>query len=190
MKTALFAAAFALTAAGAAAAPEKYTLDPAHSQVMFTYDHLGYSTTFNMFAGWEGEIMFDADDPAASSVDVSIPVTSLYTGWEERFDHVMGDDFFGASDGDMITFKSTSIEVTDDDEAVITGDLTMNGTTKSVKLETELNKHAKHPMSGKDVIGFEAETEIMRSDFGLDQFVPAVSDELDVEISLEAAKAE
>lgn len=190
MKTALFAAAFALTATGAAAAPEKYTLDPSHSQVMFTYEHLGYSTTFNMFAGWEGEVMFDAEDPAASSVDVSIPVMSLYTGWEKRFEHIMSDDFFGAKDGDMITFKSTSIEVTEDDEAIITGDLTINGTTKSVKLEAELNKHAQHPMSGKDVLGVDAEAEILRSDFGLDKFAPNISDELEVEISIEAAKAE
>lgn len=190
MKTALYAAAIALTATGAAAAPESYKLDPSHSQVVFHYDHLGFSETYNMFAGWEGEIMFDAEDPAASSVDVSVPVRSLYTGWEERFEHIMGPDFFDAQDGDLITFKSTSIEVTDDDEAIITGDLTMNGVTKSVQLETELNKHGQHPMEGKDWLGFEAETKIKRSDFGLDQFVPNISDELDVEISIEAGKAE
>ncbi len=190
MKTALIAAAVAFAATGATAAPEAYTLDPSHSQVMFTYDHLGYSTTHNLFAGWEGEIMFDAEDPAASTVDVSIPVMSLYTGWEERFDHFMSDDFFGAQDGDLITFKSTSIEVTGDDEAIITGDLTINGTTKSVQLEAELNQHGQHPMAGKDWLGFDAETKIKRSDFGLDKFVPNISDELEVEISIEAGKAE
>ena len=190
MKKALLATAIALTATGVAAAPEKYTLDPSHSQVMFTYDHLGYSKTFNMLAGWEGEIMFDADDPAASSVDVSIPVKSLYTGWDERIEHMMSDDFFGAEDGDLITFKSTSIEVTGDDEAIITGDLTINGTTKSVQLETELKKKGTHPMQNKEWMGFEAETAIKRSDFGLDQFVPSLSDELEVEISIEAGKTE
>ncbi|PVA10476.1 hypothetical protein DC366_09685 [Pelagivirga sediminicola] len=190
MKAFLFAAAAALTATGAAAAPEKYTLDPSHSQAMFTYEHLGYSTTYNVFSGWEGEIMFDAEDPAASSVDVSIPVMSLYTGWEERFEHFMGDDFFGAKDGDMITFKSTSIEVTGDDEAIITGDLTINGTTKSVQLEAELNQKGSHPMQNKEWLGFDAETKIKRSDFGMDKFVPNIGDELDVEISIEAGKAE
>ncbi len=190
MKTALFAAAIALTATGVAAAPEKYTLDASHSQVMFTYDHLGYSTTYNMFSGWEGEIMFDAEDPAASSVDVSIPLSSFYTGWEERIEHFMGEEFFGAKEGDMITFKSTAIEVTGDDEAIITGDLTINGITKSVQLETELNQKGTHPMQNKEWLGFDAETKIKRSDFGLDKFVPNIGDELDVEISIEAGKAE
>lgn len=190
MRTALIAAAVAISATGAMAAPEAYTLDASHSQVMFTYEHLGYSTTYNMLAGWEGEIMFDAEDPAASSVDVSIPLASFYTGWEKRFEHLMGPDFFGAKDGDMISFKSTAIEVTSDDEAIITGDLTMNGITKSVQLEAELNQSGTHPMKGTDWLGFDAEATIKRSDFGIDAYVPNISDELDVEISIEAGKAE
>ncbi|WP_324753635.1 YceI family protein [Roseovarius sp. Pro17] len=190
MKTTLIAAAVAFAATGVNAAPEAYTLDPSHSQTMFTYEHLGYSTTYNVFTGWEGEIMFDAEDPAASSVNVSVPVMSLYTGWEERFEHFMGEEFFGAKEGDLITFTSTSIEVTGDDEAIITGDLTINGTTKSVQLEAELNQKGMHPMAGKEWLGFDAETKIKRSDFGLDKFVPNIGDELDVEISIEAGKAE
>ncbi len=190
MKTALFAAAVALTATGALAAPEKYTLDASHSQVLFSYDHLGASTTYNLFSGFEGEIMFDQEDPANSSVNVSIPVMSLYTGWEKRFTHFMSEEFFNASEGDMITFVSTGIEVKGDDEAIITGDLTINGITKSVALEAELNTVGQHPMAGKAWAGFDAETTILRSDFGMDKFVPNIGDELDVEISIEALKAE
>ncbi len=190
MRTAFFAAAIALTATGVAAAPEKYTLDPSHSQTMFTYDHLGYSTTYNVFTGWEGEIMFDAEDPAASSVDVSVLLSSFYTGWQERLEHFMGEEFFAAEEDDMLTFKSTAIEVTGDDKAIITGDLTINGITKSVQLDAELNQAGTHPMAGKEWLGFDAETTIKRSDFGLDKFVPNISDELDVEISIEAGKAE
>jgi polyisoprenoid-binding protein YceI len=191
MKTpALFAAALTLTATGALAEPAKYTLDASHSQVLFSYDHLGFSTTYNLFSGFEGEIMFDEGDPANSSVNVSIPVMSLFTGWEKRFNHLMGDEFFGASEGDMITFVSTSIEVTGDDEANITGDLTINGVTKSVTLDVELNKSDMHPMAGKEWVGFDAETTILRSDFGLGKFVPNISDELEVDISIEAMGAE
>lgn len=193
MKTSLFAAAAtaaALTATAATAEPVAYTLDASHSQVLFTYDHLGFSTTYNLFSGWEGEIMFDAENPANSTVDVSIPLMSLYTGWEERFEHFMNDDFFGAQEGDLITFTSTAIEVTGDDSAIITGDLTMNGITQSVQLETELNQSGMHPMANKQWIGFDAETTILRSDFGVGAYAPNVSDELDVEISIEASIAE
>ena len=184
------AAVLALTATGAVAEPEKYVLDASHSQVVFTYNHLGYSTTYGMFSGFEGEIMFDQEDPAASSVSVSMPTMSMLTGWEKRFEHFMSDDFFGASEGDMITFASTGIEVTGEDTAKITGDLTVNDTTQSVVLDAKLNKAATHPMANKDWAGFDATTTLMRSDFGLGKFAPAVGDEVEVMISIEAMKPE
>lgn len=190
MKTILTAAALALAAGGALAAPEKYNLDPAHSQVVFTYDHLGYSTTYSMFGGFEGEIMFDSDDPANSSVEVAMPVRSMFTGWQERFEHFMSEDFFGAAEGDTITFSSTGIEVTGDTTALITGDLTMNGVTQPVVLDARLNKSGDHPMAGKPWAGFDATATLKRSDFGLDKFAPAVGDEVQVIISIEAGKAE
>ncbi|MRU14206.1 polyisoprenoid-binding protein [Roseovarius sp. A21] len=192
MKNAVLATAAALTlsATGAMAEAEKYVLDSSHSQVVFSYNHLGYSTTYGMFSGFEGEIMFDQEDPAASSVSVSMPTMSMLTGWEKRFGHFMSDDFFGASEGDMITFTSTGIEVTGEDTAEITGDLTINETTQSVVLDAKLNKAASHPMQNKDWAGFDASTTLMRSEFGLGKFAPAISDEVEVMISIEAMKAE
>lgn len=190
MKTTLMAAAMAFAATGAVAAPEAYKLDPSHSQVVFSYEHLGYSTTYGMFSGFEGEIMFDQEDPANSSVEVSMPVRSMLTGWEKRFDHFMSDDFFGAADGDMITFTSTGIEVTGEDTAKITGDLTIGDTTQEVVLDATLNQAGDHPMEGKAWAGFDATATVLRSDFGLDKFAPNVSDEVQVMISIEAGKAE
>lgn len=189
MKTLMFAAALALGATGAIAA-EKYQLDASHSQVLFSYDHLGFSTTFGMFSGFEGEIMFDEADPAASSVTVSMPVMSMFTGWEKREGHFMSDDFFGAAEGDLVTFTSTSIEVTGENTAKITGDLSMNDVTKSVVLDAKLNKVGDHPMAGKPWMGFDATTTLLRSDFGVGAFAPAVSDQVEVRISVEAMKAE
>ncbi|SLN14151.1 hypothetical protein ROG8370_00328 [Roseovarius gaetbuli] len=191
MKQTLIAAALALTTTGALAAPQTYTLDPSHSQVVFSYNHLGFSTTYGMFAGFEGAISFDAEDPAASSVSVSMPLMSMMTGWQKRFDHFMTEDFFGASEGDMVTFTSTAIEVTGDNTAKITGDLSMNGVTKAVTLDATLNQSLEaHPMNGKPWMGFDATTTLLRSDFGVDKFAPYVSDEIDVKISIEAGQAE
>jgi len=191
MNKMLLATALAFGATGALAAPEKYTLDASHSQIVFSYNHLGYSTTYGMFSGFEGEIMFDEEDPAASSVNVSMPVMSMLTGWEKRFEHFMSGDFFDASDDDMVSFTSTGINVTGDTTAEITGDLTVNGATKSVVLDAEMNKLAGHPMKdGQQWVGFDATTTLMRSDFDLGKFAPAVSDEVEVTISIEAGKAE
>ncbi|MEM6481037.1 MAG: YceI family protein [Pseudomonadota bacterium] len=193
MKTLIFSTALVATtalSAVSAASADRYVLDASHSQVLFSYNHLGFSTTYNMFSGFDGEIMFDAEDPANSSVIVSMPVKSLFTGWEERFAHFMADDFFGATDEDMITFTSTGIEVTGDNTAKITGDLTINEATQSVVLDAVMNQQGVHPMAQKPWLGFDATTTILRSDFGVGAFAPAVSDELDVVISIEAAKAD
>ncbi|MCV3271152.1 YceI family protein [Roseobacter sinensis] len=190
MKSLVLAAALAATAGMASAAAEKYVLDSSHSQVLFSYDHLGYSTTFGMFSGFEGEIMFDQEDPTNSSVTVSMPTMSMFTGWEKREAHFMSADFFGAEEDDMITFTSTAIEVTGEDTAKITGDLTLNDVTKSVVLDAVLNQTGTHPMANKDWAGFDATTTLLRSDFNLGAFAPAVSDEVEVRISIEASKAE
>ena len=191
MKTSLLAAAFlATTATAALAEPEAYTIDSSHSQIIFSYNHLGYSTGYGMFSGFEGEIMYDAEDPANSSVTVSMPVMSMLTGWEARFDHFMSEDFFAATEDEMVTFTSTSIEVTGDNTALITGDLTLNGVTKEVVLDAVLNQAGDHPMEGKPWAGFSATTTLIRSDFEVGAFAPYVSDEVAVQISFEAMKAE
>ncbi len=188
-----FAAATALAllpATAALAEPVAYELDSSHSQIVFHYDHLGFSTGYGMFSGFDGEIMFDQEDPANSSVEVSFPVRSMMTGWEKRFEHFMSDDFFGADEGDMVTFTSTSIEVTGEDTAEITGDLSMNGVTKEVVLDAKLNKAAEHPMENKPWAGFSATTTLLRSDYNVGKFAPYVSDEVEVELSVEAVQAD
>lgn len=190
MKATLLAAALATVATAALAAPEKYVLDSSHSQILFDYNHLGFSTTYGMFSGFEGEIMFDQENPANSSVSVSMPVMSMFTGWEKRKDHFMSEDFFGAEEGDMVSFTSTAIEVTGEDTAKITGDLTVNDVTKSIVLDAKLNQVGDHPMEGKPWAGFDATTTFVRSEFNLGKFAPFVSDEVNLNISIEAMKAE
>lgn len=191
MKTLLTSAALAAATltTPALAATENYVLDASHSQIVFTYDHLGYSTTYGMFSGFEGEIAFDQEDPAASSVTVSFPVRTMLTGWEERFQHFMSGDFFDAAEDEMVTFTSTGIEVTGEDTALITGDLTLNGITKAVVLDAKLNQVGMHPMAEMPWAGFDATTTLLRSDFEVGAFAPFVSDEVEVMISIEAMQA-
>lgn len=192
MKTIIASAALAAATltTPAFATSTDYVLDASHSQIVFSYNHLGYSTTYGMFSGFDGEISFNQEDPAASSVNVSFPVRTMLTGWEARFDHFMSGDFFAAGDDEMVTFTSTSIEVTGDDTALITGDLTLNGITKPVVLDAKLNQVGDHPMEGKPWAGFDATTTLLRSDFEVGNFAPFVSDEVNVMISIEAMQAE
>jgi polyisoprenoid-binding protein YceI len=184
-------AASAMLVAGAAhAEPKAYTFDTGHSQVVFSYQHLGFSTTSGMFSGITGTINFDQASPAASSVEVEIPLASLMTGDKARDKHFSSADFFGGEGkAPNATFKSTSIEVTGDKAARITGDFTLNGVTKSVVLDTVLNQQGQHPMENKPWIGLDATTTLKRSDYNMGMFAPAVSDEVAVKISVEASAA-
>lgn len=189
MKHLVLSTALGLMATAANAEPVEYMLDASHSQIVFTYNHLGFSTTTGMYSGFEGTIMFDEAEPANSSVEVSFPTDSLYTGWEERTAHFLTGDFFGAEENPTISFASTGIEVTGDTTAQITGDVTINGVTKSVVLDAEMTQNMEHPMANAPWVGFDATTTLLRSDFDMGMFAPYVSDEVEVTISIEATPA-
>jgi len=191
MKTLLLTSALtAAIATTAAAEATTYALDASHSQIVFSYDHLGFSRTTGMFSGFEGTINFDETDPAASSVEVNFPVASLITGWPAREGHFLSPDFFNADANPGVTFTSTSIEVTGETTGIITGDLTMNGITQAVALDATLNQMANHPMANQPWIGFDATATLLRSDFEMGQFAPFVGDEIDIYISIEATAGE
>lgn len=190
-KTTALTTAFVFAAGAALAEPQAFVFDTTHSQVVFTYDHLGFSTTTGMLSGIEGTISFDAEEPANSSVEASFPIASLVTGDDERTAHFLSGDFFGSEgSAPVVTFVSTGIEVTGDNTALITGDLTLNGVTKETVLDTVLNHQGNHPMANKPWMGFDATTTLKRTDFNLGMFAPAVSDDVAVSISVEAMAAE
>ena len=190
MKPMMLAALMAMAGGAAHAEAVKYELDASHSQVLFSYSHFGFSTTFGMFSGFEGDIFFDEAAPENSSVSVSMPVTLMFTGWEERDEVFLGEDFFDASNNDVVTFRSTAIELTGDQTAKITGDLELNGVTKSVVLDTRLNLVGQNPVTQKAWLGFDATTTVLRSEFGLGAFAPLISDEVELRISVEAGIAD
>ena len=186
----------AAQAAAETAAPAKggdlsgtYVIDPGHSQIVFSYDHLGFSISHGMINGVTGSVTLDAANPANSTVEASFPLSAVSTVDATLDEHIFGDKFLnGASPDTQVTFRSTKVEVEDDDEAKVTGDLTLNGVTVPVTLEVELRKAAAHPMTQKPAVGVKAEGEIKRSDFNLGALAPAVSDEMEITISAEAIK--
>ena len=188
MKIILASTILAASTVLAHAAPEEYKLDPSHSQVVFSYDHLGFSTTYGMFSGFDGTVMFDEENPANSSVEIEIPISTMVTGWEARDNHFSSADFFNVDQFPAATFKSTNIEMTGENTAKITGDLTAVGATKPVTLDVTFNNSGMHPMQNKPWMGFDATATINRSDFNLGAFAPAVSDEVNLIISVEAEK--
>lgn len=186
----LLASSLAFVASAAVAAPVSYTIDPNHTNVLFTWNHFGYSNPTGNLGGASGTIVFDQKDPSASSVEVTLPVSALDTHVSELDDHLKASDFLDAAKYPTITFKSTKVEkAAGENSFTVTGDLTVHGVTKPVVLAATLNSAEMHPMKKLPMIGFDATTTIKRSDFGVGAYVPKVSDELKVRITTEAAAA-
>lgn len=190
MKRFLFATAavIALAMPAAAQAADTYQFDPMHTNILWHANHFGFSSPSGHFAIKQGNIILDEAAPAKSSVNVTIDVASLETGFDKFDDHLKSEDFLDADKFPEATFKSTAVTLSDaKDSATVTGDLTLHGVTKPVTLEVKLNKIGEHPMSKKKAVGFSAKTTIKRSEFGIDKYVPSVSDEVEIGIEAEAS---
>lgn len=144
-----------------------WKIDTAHSTANFSVKHMMITTVRGRFNNVEGSIHFDPDNPAAGSVEATIDVASINTNAPDRDNHLRSADFFDVETYPTITFKSTNIDVSGDDEATITGELTMHGVTKTVTLDVEYLGESSNPMSGDRTIGFEASTKLNREEFGL-----------------------
>ncbi|AXK72657.1 polyisoprenoid-binding protein [Lysobacter sp. TY2-98] len=173
--------------AGAAfAAPLTYKMDANHTQVTATWSHFGYSHPFANFGQADGTIVYDAKNVGASSVKVTLPLAGLDTTVPALDEHLRSDDFFDAAKYPTITFNSTKVESVGDKKLRVTGDLTVHGVTKPAVLDVTLNGAGPHPMSKREAIGFDAVTTIKRSEFGVDKYVPNVSDDIQIRITTEA----
>ena len=185
----LTATALTLTMGTAAfAEPVAYKIDPAHSEAVASWTHGGFSTTRATIYDISGDVMYDEADPANSSVSVEIPTSSIMVTPEFN-DHFMSADFVDAENAPTVTFKSTDIEVTGDDTAKITGDFTINNVTNPVTLDAKMTKSGQGPQGSK-IVGFEANTTIMRSDYDMGMFTPFVPDEVEVALNIETSPAE
>lgn len=176
--------------ANAMADTTTYQMDPAHTSVVVSWNHFGFSNPTASFSDVKGTIQFDDQNVEQSSVEVSIPVKTVDTRVPALTEEFLEATYFDVENFPEATFKSTRIEATGDQRYDVHGDLTIKGITKPVVLHATLNKAGTHPMAKVPAIGFDAETVIQRSDFGLDQYVPNVGDDVRIEISSEAEAAE
>ncbi|MEP3047456.1 MAG: YceI family protein [Roseibium sp.] len=174
------ALAFSLLASAAAADPVSYEFDKSHSNLSFSYNHLGYSTTDGRFGDWDGVLSIDSATPANSSIEFSINIDSLDTFWADRDTHLKSADFFDAEKFPKATFVSTKVEKTGENELAVTGDLTIRGITKPATLSVNVTAFGEHPMAKKQAAGFAVSTIIKRSDYGMDKYVPYVGDDVTV----------
>lgn len=169
-----------------------YAADPAHSLIGWEVNHFGFNDYYGIFGDVAGTLVLDPANPGAAKVDVTIPVASVTTASKGLTEHLLragkdggAPDFFGPAPAPA-RFVSTAVTVDPKDamKATITGNLTLNGVTKRVTFEAEFTGAGNNPFNKKPTVGFEAETEIKRSDFGVNYGIPFVSDEVELDISV------
>jgi polyisoprenoid-binding protein YceI len=170
-----------------------WNVDPAHSTVEFRVKHLGIATVKGVFREYEGTIEI-GDDLTSTRAYGKIKAASIDTGEPKRDEHLRSPDFFDVENSPEITFESTSIEVIDEDEFHVTGDLTMHGVTKPITLHAEITGTEQDPW-GNTRVGLEAQGELSRGDWGM-KFNQAlgsgnmmVSDKVRIAIDVSAVKA-
>ncbi len=186
----LAAALTALLSLAARAEPVTYSFDPAHTYIGIDWNHLGFSTQRARFGEFSGTLVLDEDNPANSSVSVSIRIDSLDTGVERLDEELLGPEFFDAETYPVADFESERVEVIGENTAVIHGTLTLKGQSHPVTLDVVLNQIGANPINNRRTAGFEATSVIDRMQYGIDKYVPAVSAEIGLTIAAEAFVAE
>ena len=180
----------ALCAGLSAKAAEDLAIDATHSAVMFSWNHLGVSNPVARFEKIEGQLHLDRDDPGKSFVTVTLPVDGLKSGVPALDHRLMTADFLDAATYPTVTFKSTGVKMTGPKRFKLMGDLTVHGVTKPVVLDAHVNLIGLNGFSNALMAGFEADAVIRRSDFGVSRYVPSITDELTVHITVHAEPAE
>ncbi len=173
-----------------------WTLDPAHTEVRFSVNHF-FTPVKGRFAEFEVDLVYDPENPQASSVEARIPVSSVDTGNARRDDHLRSADWFEAERHPYITFKSKSVRADGEGRLVARGPLTIKGVSREIELPIVLLGHQPIPEPMREMLGgtrevasFQASTAVERGDFGVGvgswAATMVVGSEVDIEILAEA----
>jgi polyisoprenoid-binding protein YceI len=171
-----------------------YNTDSAHTLIGWRVSHFGFNDYFGIFGDATGTLTLDPANPNASKVDITIPVSKVTTASASLTEHLLRagkdggkPDFFGPAPADA-RFVSTSVAA-NGTTAKITGNLTLNGVTRPVVLDTKFSGAGANPFNKKSTVGFHATTTIKRSDFGIIYGIPIISDNVMLDISVAFEKA-
>ncbi|WP_020184368.1 YceI family protein [Methylopila sp. 73B] len=159
-----------------------YKVDPNHTQVVWSVDHMGFSTLYGAFGQPSGSLTLDPKAPGDAKLSIEFPISGLTVTSEKFAAHLKTAELFDAAKFPKATFVSTKVEASGD-TAKITGDLTLHGVTKPVTLDATFHGAGANPMSKAETVGFSATAKLKRSEFGLGAFVPVVSDEVDLKLT-------
>ena len=171
-------------------APGAWRLDPVHCTVEFTARHMAISKVRGRFHTFDAEIVV-GDRLDTSSLRATVDLSSVDTNNPDRDEHLRNSDFFDVERHPTMSFVSTSIDEVGDARYEITGDLTINDTTRSETLDVAFHGVETFPGDGSVHAGFEATGTIDRTDYGIDFNVPlgaggvVISNRIGIELDIQ-----
>lgn len=192
----LFALTFMLCACGyliapkvkvgiANLAPGAYQIDPAHTSVLFKINHMGMSTFVGRFNEVQASLEFDPAHMESAKLTALIKISSIDVNNQTLQETLKGSSWFDAERYTHALFKTESVVVLDDTHARFSGNLTLRGVTAPITLNVIFNGAGNNILTGKYTLGFSGNTRFKRSQFGMDYLIPAVGDDVDVEVFAE-----
>lgn len=165
-----------------------YQMDPAHTSVLFKINHMGMSTFVGRFNESEASLEFDPAHMENAKLSALIKIPSIDVNNKDLEEALKGSSWFEAEKYPQAFFKTESVVMLDDTHAKFSGNLTLHGVTAPIVLNVVFNGAGNNMLSGKYTLGFTATTRFKRSQFGIDYLVPAVGDDVDVEVFAEFQK--
>ncbi len=164
---------------------ETYKFDKAHTLIGFRIRHL-LTKVEGRFKEFDGTIWLDRANPSASKVELTIQTASVDTGVEARDKDLRSPNYFDADKYLTIIFKNTKVEPKGNDLYDVTGEFTMHGVTKTIRVPVKSFGFAK--MGKTDKAGFEVALTLNRKDYGIEKGGPIVGDDVELNIQVEANK--
>ncbi|MGK4343522.1 YceI family protein [Ectopseudomonas oleovorans] len=189
LKNALAALVLGSALMGGQAMAADYAIDKQgqHAFVNFKISHLGYSWLYGTFKDFDGTFSYDAANPEASKVNVTLKTASVDTNHAERDKHLRSAEFLNVSKHDTATFESTSVKSTGEGSADVTGNLTLNGVTKPVVIAAKFIGEGQDPWGGYRA-GFEGTTTLTLKDFDISMDLGPASQTVELIISVEGIR--
>ena len=163
---------------------EAFTFDKAHSLIGFRIRHV-LSKVEGRFKSFDGTIWLDRQNPAASRVELTIQPASIDTANENRDNDLRSANYFDVAKYPTITFKSTKIEPKGSDQYEVTGEFSMHGVTRTIRVPV---KHLGFAPGKTEKAAFEVALPINRKDYGITSGGPVVGDDVEINIQVEANK--
>lgn len=171
-----------------------YQLDPHHSNIRFSIDHMQTSTVTGGFYELTGKVQY-SDTAKTGYVNLTIPMSSLHSVSKQFTKHLKGKDFFDTAKYPTAQFTSTKWHFASGDDGnsnkvtAIDGNLTMHGKTHPVTLTATRFNCYFSPVVKKTMCGGDFTTTIDRTNWGINKYVMmGVAKKLRIDIEIEGIR--